>query len=129
MSNTPASVTNTLNIKKDQWLSFLAEFTRMNRGAHATLEVLDCSIGRIVEVEGKPFEGIAADDKDGESNVWISFAGAPADLMEHGVRHVTAIRAIPADRKHAAAIEIEDRGGTRTLLTLRRPEDFALPAR
>jgi len=128
MSKSDAFVTNTLTVKRDDWLPFLADFTRTNRGAHATLEILDDSMGRFVELENRPFDGVAADAKDGESNVWISFGGTPSDHLAHCVRNVTVIRAVAADTEHGAAMEFEA-GGGRTLLVVTRPEVFALPGK
>jgi hypothetical protein len=40
-----AAPRETIELEKNQWITFLAEFTRQNRGAHARLEVLDPDIG------------------------------------------------------------------------------------
>ena len=45
----------TQDISRDQWIKFLDEFTRQNRGAHAQLEVLGADPGRFVEIEDRPF--------------------------------------------------------------------------
>ncbi len=124
---TVSEQTETLEIARDQWLPFLSEFTRANRGAHGQIEVLGSEIGRFVETEDRPFDGIAADVKDREDAIWIHFGANPDDIISHAVSNVTAIRARSATAQLGPALEIDAADGTRTILTLSRPEDFALP--
>ena len=114
-------------IEIGQWITFLAEFTRQNRGAHARLEVLGGEVGRQVETENRPFDGIAADVKDGERVVWISFGDTPEDHLTHGVHGATAIRVRPPVGDEGAAVEVEAEDGTKTLLELTKPEAYSLP--
>ena len=118
---------STRDIAVDEWIPFLAAFTRENRGAHAVLEVLGEGVGRQVATEDRPFDGISADTKDGEKTVWISFGSTPTDNFTHGVHGVTAIRVRPATIGSGPAVEVEARDGTTTLLILSLPEDYALP--
>ena len=118
---------STRDIAADEWVPFLDAFTRENRGAHAVLEVLGEGVGRQVATEDRPFDGISADTKAGERSVWITFGSTAADNFTHGVHAVTAIRVRPATVDSGAAVEVEARDGTRTLLILSRPEEYALP--
>jgi hypothetical protein len=117
----------TQDIGKDQWRTFLDEFTRENRGAHARLEVLDADVGYQVETENRPFDGISADTKDGEDAVWITLGSGPKDHLTHGIHKVTAIRVRPPVGESGAALELVAQDGTTTLLELSRPEAYALP--
>jgi hypothetical protein len=119
----------TRDIPAYEWIPFLANFTRENRGAHAFLEVLCKGVGRLVATEDRPFDGISADPKDGEKTVWIAFSSTADDLFTHGVHRATAIRVRPATVDSGAAIEVEAGDGTTTLLILSRPEESALPCR
>src|SRR6267378_3515159 len=81
----PTTLEATQTIGRHQWTTFLAKFTRENRGAHAELEILGGEIGRVVPLQDRPFDGIAADTKDGEDTVWITFGsirkiGSPTDF-------------------------------------------------
>lgn len=114
-------------LDRAQWIAFLAQFSRENRGAHARLDVLGPDVGYQVETEDRPFDGIAADVKDGEDVVWIHFGSTKDDHLTHGVQKVTAIRVRPAAGQRGAAVLIEAQDGTKTLLELSRPEDYALP--
>jgi hypothetical protein len=119
--------TDTLTIPREQWVTFLDNFTRENRGAHARLEVIATGLGAQVEAEDKPLEGVSADVTQGESNVWITFASTPSDHVAHRIPNATGIRAIPPQGRSGAVLEIEARDGSRTLLELSRPEEFELP--
>jgi hypothetical protein len=114
-------------IEADQWIPFLAEFTREYRGAHVRLEVLGPGVGYQVETNNRPFDGVAADIKDGENTAWIHFGTTPADHHVHGVHNVTAIWLRPPSEPSETVLDLEAEDGTRTLLTLSRPEDYALP--
>lgn len=117
----------TREIAPEEWGAFLAVFTRENRGAHARLEVLGEDAGSLVETEGRPFDGVSADYKDGERSVWISFASTPGDHFTHGVHRVKRIYVRPPLGRLGSVLEIEGHDRTKTLLQLSWPEEYALP--
>ena len=98
----------TRDIPANEWIPFLAFFTRENRGAHAVLEVLEEGVGRQVATEDRPFDGISADAKDGENTVWIAFGSTPDGLFTHGVHGATAIRVHPAAVSEAEINRIDN---------------------
>jgi len=126
-----ATKTNTANvvIEPAEWNAFFTRFTRDYRGAHATLEVLGADIGDQVMTEDRPFDGVAADFKDNERSVWITFGygSTPEDHLTHGVHKVTAVRAGPPPPHAAAILEFESQDGIRTLLTVSHPGEYELP--
>ena len=118
----------TEEIEKSRWNTFLTGFTRENRGAHTRVEVLGSEVGRQVETEDRPFDGISADIKDAESSVWITFGSTPEDHIAHGIQNVTAIRVRQPVGDSGPALEIVAQDGTTTLLQLSPPLAYALPA-
>jgi hypothetical protein len=82
---------DTQKIETDQWVPFLAAFTRENRGAHGRLDVLGEGAGYQVETEDRPFDGITADVKDQERTVWIHFGATPGEHLTHGAHSASAI--------------------------------------
>jgi hypothetical protein len=118
---------DTQKIETDQWIPFLATFTRENRGAHARLDVLGEGAGYQVETEDRPFDGIAADIKDQERTVWIHFGATPAEHLTHGVHSASAIWIAQPTEDSGPAIEIVAEDGTKTVLELSKQEAFALP--
>ena len=119
--------TGDIAIPRDRWAAFFAEFTRENRGAHAVVEVLGADVGYNVQTEDRPFDGIAADVKDGEDTIWITFGSESDDHLTHGVHNVAAIWVRPPAGLKGNAVLIEAIDGGKTLLELSRPEDYALP--
>ena len=117
----------TLEVTPDRWIPVLAEFTRENRGAHGDLEILGGEIGRSVATEDRPFDGISADVKDGERTVWIMFGSEPEDRLTHSVQNVTAIRVRLPVGESGAAVEVDATDGSRTILKLSLPQEYALP--
>ena len=113
-----------IEIDRAHWNQVLKNITQDYRGAHVKLEVIGPDLGYQVQTENRPFDGIAADNKDGESIVWISLT--PPSLT-HGVHGTRAIRWVPATSTAEAVVEIEASDGTRTILTLDSPERHALP--
>jgi hypothetical protein len=122
-----ASPKTTREIRKEQWIQFLAEFTRENRGAHARVEVLGPDVGYQVETDNRPFDGISTDIKDNERAVWITFGSTTTDHLAHGVQNVAAIRMRPPVGGSGATVEVVAKDGTRTVLELSRPEAYELP--
>jgi hypothetical protein len=120
---------STQEIEPDQWITFLAKFTRDYRGAHARLDVLGGEVRYQVETENKPFDGIAADVKDDAKTVWITFGATPADHLNHGIHHPRVIRVLPETDKLGPVLEVEAQDGTTTVLELSRPEAYALPGK
>jgi hypothetical protein len=118
---------DTKEIPLDQWIPFLAELTRENRGAHARLEIVGLDAGYQVETEDRPFDGISADVKDRERTVWIAFGSTAADHLTHGIHNAVAIRLGPKSERIWALLDVEAQDGTRTLLELSDPLAFALP--
>jgi hypothetical protein len=91
------------------------------------LEVIGSDVGYQVETHNRPFDGVSADIKDGEDTVWIIFGATPEEHHAHGVDGATVIRLLAPGEHAGAVLEVETRGGTKTLLMLSRPEDYALP--
>ena len=114
-------------LQRQDRIAFLAEFSRNNRGAHARLEIYGPDVGRQIETEDRPFDGIAADVKDGEDAIWITFGSTLEDHLSHGIQGVTGLWVRPPAGTFGAAVLVQAGDGTRTLLELSRPEDYALP--
>lgn len=128
-SSTIARRPNTRLIRPEEWNSFLAEFTREYRGAHARLEIIGANtdIGYQVETEDRPFEGASADTKDRERTVWITFISGPKQHLSHSIEKVTAIRTLQDSEGGGAILEVESADGSKNILELSGVSDFALP--
>lgn len=113
-------------IPQDQWITFLADFTRRNRGAHARLEIMNLEAGDNVVAENRQLDGVAADTKDGEHNVWITFSDSPGQLT-HGVHDAAVLYALAPSESSGEILTVESRDGSKTVLYLSKSGQFALP--
>ncbi len=109
---------DTREIPRSEWTQFFAEFTRENRGAHATIEITGRDIGDQMQIADEPLDGVAADDKDGESRIWITFAGRGRDHLSHSVQDPAAVRLRTFDPETGLTLEIEARDGSKTMLRM-----------
>jgi hypothetical protein len=115
---------DTREIPRSEWTRCFAEFTRENRGAHATVEIIGRDIGDQVQIADQPLDGIAADDKDGESRIWITFAGSGSDHLSHSIQDPVTVRLRSAGG--ATTLEIESRDGSKTMLQFSSQGAFRL---
>jgi hypothetical protein len=118
---------NTMDIARERWIPFFDEFTRENRGAHATLEIVNGDIGDQLETDDRPLDGVAADLKGSAPAVWITFGSTRSEHLTHGVHDVIAVRLLAPAPPEKSVLEIESSDGTKTLLTVGLPAEFALP--
>lgn len=118
-------------IQQDQWIPFLAEFTKTYRGAHAVLRIVapNTDVAYRVEAEDRPFDGVSADIKDREHAVWIAFGSGPHDHLTHGVHNAVAIQILHPESNKGPVLEVEAADGTRTILELNASEEYRLPPR
>jgi hypothetical protein len=116
-------------VTQDRWIPFLAEFTRENRGAHARLEIIgpDAEAGYQIETQERPLQGVAADLKDAEKTVWITFGTTAEDHLEHSIHGAMAIQVSPPGDGRGAILEIQAEDGARAVLNLSSPGAFTLP--
>jgi len=114
-------------IPREQWSEFLNEFTREHRGTHAAVEILGGDdIGHAIETQDRPLDGVAADTKDGEDVIWITFGATPDDHLNHGVHEAKPLWLRQPTGGAGATLAIEAKDGTMTLVEL-SPEAYALP--
>ena len=107
-------------IRTDNWLTYLNDFSRRNVGRTARVEVLSENLGVQGEVEKLPLQGITF-DKGGSlnSSLEIILGGGGAADMRHSTHTVPQVRRIVAKFRSDAredALEIESEDGARTIL-------------
>jgi hypothetical protein len=110
-------------IDRNQWNAVFTSITNEYRGVHARLEIIGKDLGDQAPTEDTPFQGISADNKDGENVVWIDFG----DNLNHGIHGVKAVRMLPPTGANGPVIEVAADDGTKTLLRLGLPGEYALP--
>ena len=116
-------------IPRDQWQTYLEEFSKRNSGRPADLEVLSEELGDQEEAQMLPFEGITLETKGSQAasaEIMMGGTGAADDRnLTHTVSHVRLIvpKVGPDGREEALEIEAED--GTKTILVFKALPELA----
>ncbi len=104
----------TREIPREQWRSFLDDFSKQHRGQKATVEVLDQDRGDQHEADGLTFVGISADEKAGENVIAVMVGDKPERHEERLINKPAHVRV--RDEGRQASIEIEPSDGPKTLV-------------
>jgi hypothetical protein len=109
----------TLEIPRAQWTDQLNDFTRIHEGWLVSVDILGPEIGVQPEIRNLPLIGISADRVDRDGSIAISVARTPSEHLTHIIQDVARIYIERADNGADAAVEIQSRDGTTTLMTFR----------
>lgn len=110
----------TQEIPRNEWPAFLDGFTNQYQGWIADLEIFGTEIGSQIEVEGLPFEGIAAELGNGKPDMIEIMLGAePSDHIAHSITAPSHVSIEKTDEGADAALAIRASDGTTTLLRFR----------
>lgn len=108
-------------IDREQWKTFLEDFSKRNQWRATRLEVVDNEAGVHEEEEGLPLIGVTLESEGRDSgSVVIALGGETAnDLrhIEHSVEGVERIAPIAGESGMEDGLGFEDREGNKTLLT------------
>lgn len=103
---------HTRTIPRESWRQELDSLSRAYDGALVSIEVVGGDVGAQAEVIDRPLRGISAD----RSGVTISI-----ERLDRRMPHPRDVRIVEADEGAVVAVEIEEDGGTNTLLHFRSP--------
>lgn len=117
---------NNSEINKNQWTTFLDDFSKRNERRPARIEVVGEEIGAHEAGRHLPLVGISYEAKGSEAgDVVVTFAGLTTADERHLSRRidsVTRIAALPGsgESDEDEALEIESGDGTKTILVFER---------
>ncbi len=106
-------IVNTREIPREQWRSFLDDFSKKHQGEKVSVEVLDRDLGPQREVENLPFVGISADEKAGEHVIAVMVGEQPSRHEEHLINNPAHVRIAEGKKP---SIEIEPSDGPKTIV-------------
>jgi hypothetical protein len=106
-------------IPREQWISFLDDFSKRHAGWVVTMEVLGSDLGDQEESAVLPLVGISADVKDGENRIEVMVGGRPDANLTHIIDGAKRVLLTQSEAEQHDAVEIESDDGTRTLLHFR----------
>lgn len=116
-------------IPRDQWQTYLEEFSKRNSGRPADLEVLSEELGNQEAAQMLPFQGITLETKGSQAasaEIMMGGTGAADDRnLTHTVSQVRLIvpKVGPDGREEALEIEAED--GTKIILVFKALPELA----
>ena len=116
----------TREIPRTEWRSFFDTFNRQHEGWLATLEVFSSDIGAQEQAHELPLEGITVSSRPGtEEEIAISLGTSAEQHVSHTIADPTRVWVERTNEGANAALEVEAKDQTKTLLKFRttaRPE-------
>jgi hypothetical protein len=116
-------------IPRDQWRTYLEEFSKRNLGRPVNLEVLSEELGDQEEAQMLPLEGITLETKGSEAEsveIMLGGTGAADDRnLTHTVSQVRLIVPKVGTDGREEALEIEAEDGTKIILVFKALPELA----
>lgn len=116
-------------IPRDQWQTYLEEFSKRNSGRPVNLEVLSEELGDQEEAQMLPLEGITLETKGSEAasvEIMLGGTGAADDRnLTHTVSKVRLIVPKVGTDGREEALEIEAEDGTKIILVFKALPELA----
>jgi hypothetical protein len=111
----------TIEIPRDTWMRRLNEFTRVNEGRPASVDVLGPDLGAQPEVDRLPLIGVSADRVDHDGTIIVSVARSTDGHLTHVIERVTHVYLERSEDGVEMALRIVSADGTTTLVRLQAP--------
>ena len=113
------TATRTREIRREDWSHFFDEFSRRHDGWLVTSELLDPKLGDQVEVENQAFRGIVAEVRRDPRVIEIFTENREKESTTNVIEEPSRVWIDESGDDADAALEIEAKDGTKTLLRLR----------
>lgn len=117
-------MTNEIHI--NQWKQFFDEESRDKLDWLTKVEVLSPESGVQILSEGLPLGGLTYENKDDSPQIEILVGKNTAHHQTHNILAPTKVYFRRADENSGGTIEIEEAGGTKTLVYLTAPADTSV---
>ena len=108
-------------IPREQWNNFFDSFSRQHEGWLATLEIFDTDLGAQEEARELPLTGISLSSAKNEDGIALSLGNDPGDHITHMISEPEQVWVETTSEGVNAALEIESKDRTKTLLRFRSP--------
>ena len=108
-------------IPREQWNNFFDSFSRQHEGWLATLEVFGNDLGAQQEARELPLSGISLSSAKDEGSIALSLGKEPEDHVTHIIYEPEQVWVETTSDGVNAALEIESKDQTKTLLRFRSP--------
>ncbi len=106
-------------LPRDQWVQYFDRLNQEYAGARAHVEVMGPEIGRQVELDDRPFNGISADPKAGR--IWLDVSMEPGRHVSRDLSDVTVVRVTEQGGQAWTALEVVSGDGKKAVIRIERP--------
>jgi len=110
--------TDDLDIKSEEWISFLDGFSRQHEGWLASIEVVT-AMGRQIEAKNGRLKGVSIDHADGKRRAYVQVGDGPDERVTHIVDAPTGIRFKRTQTGAHEGLEIVSTDGSTTVVRFR----------
>ena len=111
----------TNEIPKQEWEQFFDELSREKLDWQTKIEVMNDETGAQILTEGLPLGGLTFDDKDGQERIEVIVGNGTENHQTHNILEPEKVYFRRADDRQVSTVEIEDAGGTKTLVHIIQP--------
>lgn len=108
-------------IKKEDWVKFLESLSGRRFEWKTKIEVLSTEFGDQILSDDLPLNGITIETRGDSSAIDISVGENTEAHQTHRIENPSRIAFLAADSSHGDIIDIEQKDGTKTLITLIEP--------
>ena len=111
----------TNEIPKQEWKQFFDDLSREKLDWQTKIEVMNDETGAQILTEGLPLGGLTFDDKDGQERIEFIVGSGTENHQTHNISEPEKVYFRRADDRQVGTVEIEDAGGTKTLVHIIQP--------
>ena len=111
----------TNEIPKQEWKQFFDELSREKLDWQTKIEVMNDETGAQILTEGLPLGGLTFEDKDGQERIEVIVGSGTENHQTYSILEPEKVYFRRADDRQVSTVEIEDAGGTKTLVHIIQP--------
>lgn len=111
-------------IEKDDWSGFFDSLSKRRFEWKTRVEVLKDEMGDQVLADGLPLNGITVERKDDGFSIDISIGESGDSHQTHNILDPTRVAFLSAETGHGEVVDIEEKDGTKTLISLIAPAEI-----
>ena len=108
-------------IKKEMWTDFFDSLSKRRYEWKTRIEVFNSEIGDQVLTEGLPLNGFTVETNGDRITIDLSVGENTDSHQTHIIQNPERVAYLAADENHGDVIDIEEKDGTKTLITFIEP--------
>jgi hypothetical protein len=108
-------------IKKENWTNFFESLSKRRYEWKTRVEILNPEMGDQTLTEGLPLNGVTVETIGDATSIDISVGDKIDAHQSHSVENPVRVAFLAADEEHGDVIDIEEEGGSKTLISFIEP--------